>query len=49
MLEQLKNSIEEGLKKSAISNEDAAKMKKRFKEAFDGYTYLILQTEEKNA
>jgi arginine decarboxylase len=48
LLEMLRNSIESALKKGTLSNEDSAKMKKRFKDAFESYTYLTLQTEKEN-
>ena len=49
LLERLRTSIEDALKKGTLSNEDSAKMKKRFKEAFDSYTYLILHPEKEHA
>jgi len=42
LVEKLRNSIESALKKGRLTNEDSAKLKKRFKDAFDSYTYLSL-------
>jgi arginine decarboxylase len=49
LLEKLRNSIESSQKKGTLTNEESAKMKNRFKDAFDSYTYLILQAEKIDA
>ncbi len=49
LLERVRNSIESALKTGALTNEESAKMKKRFKDAFDSYTYLILQAANDDA
>ncbi|MBX7136809.1 MAG: biosynthetic arginine decarboxylase [Oligoflexia bacterium] len=41
LLERLRVSIEEALKKGLLQPDESAKLQKRFKEALDGYTYLV--------
>ncbi len=42
LIEMLRVSIEKALKKGQLTNEDSAKLKKRFKEALESYTYLVV-------
>ncbi len=42
LMGQLRFSIEDSLKEGRISTKDAAILKKRFKEALDSYTYLVV-------
>jgi len=41
LLERLRVSVEEALRKNLLQPEDAAKLQKRYREALDGYTYLV--------
>ncbi|RIL10368.1 MAG: biosynthetic arginine decarboxylase [Proteobacteria bacterium] len=43
LTERLRMSIEEALKEGKISNEEGAKIQKRYKEALEGYTYLYVE------
>jgi arginine decarboxylase len=40
--ERLRTSIERSIRNGVLTNEQAAKLQKRFKEALDGYTYLVV-------
>lgn len=42
LVERLRVSIEKALKKGTLSPEDSAKIQRRYKEALDGYTYLVV-------
>ncbi len=42
LIEALRISIEKALKEGRLSNEDSAKLKKRYKEALESYTYLVV-------
>ena len=44
LFERLRLAIEKALRESALSNEDAAKIQKRYREALEGYTYLYIDT-----
>ena len=42
LMERLRLSIEKALREGRLSNEESAKLKKRFKEALEDYTYLVV-------
>ena len=42
LMEQLRFSIEKSLKNNSLLLEDAAKLKKRFKQALESYTYIVI-------
>lgn len=42
LMERLRLSIDKSLKKGQISNEESAMLKKRFKQALESYTYLVV-------
>ncbi len=42
LIERLRLSIEKALKQGLLTNEESAKLKKRFKEALESYTYLVV-------
>lgn len=42
LLERLRTSIEKSLKAGLLTNEQSAKLQKRYREALDGYTYLVV-------
>lgn len=44
LFERLRLAIEKSLRESSLSNEDAAKIQKRYREALEGYTYLYIDT-----
>jgi arginine decarboxylase len=41
LLERLRISIEDSLKVGLLNPEDSARLQKRYKEALEGYTYLV--------
>jgi len=41
LLERLRVSVESSLKKGLLTAEESAKLQKRYKEALEGYTYLV--------
>lgn len=40
--ERLRNTIEKSLRAGRLTNEESAKLKKKFKQALDSYTYLVV-------
>ena len=42
LIERLRLSIEKALREGRLTNEESAKLKKRFKEALEDYTYLVV-------
>src|SRR5690606_11981629 len=42
LMERLRLSIEKALREGLLTNEESAKLKKRFKEALESYTYLVV-------
>lgn len=42
LIQQLRSLIEESLKAGRLSNEESAKLQKKFKESLESYTYLIV-------
>lgn len=42
LVERLRLSIEKALKENRLTNEESAQLKKRFKEALEHYTYLVV-------
>ncbi|WP_068470933.1 biosynthetic arginine decarboxylase [Candidatus Protochlamydia phocaeensis] len=42
LIKQLRNLIEKALRAGRLSNEESAKLQKRFKESLESYTYLIV-------
>lgn len=42
LLDQLRVAIEKSLKVGLLTNEESAKLQRRFKEALEGYTYLVV-------
>lgn len=42
LIERLRLSIEKALREGRLSNEESAHLKKRFKEALESYTYLVV-------
>ena len=42
LLENLRLSIEKALREKRLTNEESAKLKKRFKAALESYTYLVV-------
>lgn len=42
LTERLRISIEKALREGRLTNEESAKLKKRFKEALESYTYLVV-------
>ncbi|MBF8262790.1 MAG: speA [Parachlamydiales bacterium] len=42
LIERLRLSIEKALKEGRLTNEESAQLKKRFKEALEHYTYLVV-------
>lgn len=42
LIERLRLSIEKALREGRLTNEESAKLKKRFKEALESYTYLVV-------
>jgi arginine decarboxylase len=41
LLEHFRQALEESIKKGSILPEESAKLQKRYREALDGYTYLV--------
>jgi arginine decarboxylase len=44
LMERLRVSIERSLKEGTLTNEDSAKLQKRYREALEGYTYLSVES-----
>ncbi len=42
LMERLRLSIDKALREGLLTNEESAKLKKRFKEALESYTYLVV-------
>jgi arginine decarboxylase len=49
LLENFRLSNEKALKAGKISNEESGKLKKRFKDALESYTYLVVYAENKQS
>ncbi|MCB0310946.1 MAG: biosynthetic arginine decarboxylase [Bdellovibrionales bacterium] len=47
--ERLRRSIEAGLRKNLLTPEDSVRIQKRYKEALDSYTYLVIDRQESPA